>query len=315
MSSVVETPVQARANFNSMKEITTCLVCGSTESKPFLVCKDHTVSQKEFTIRQCADCGFKFTSPRPEDKDLGNYYKAESYVSHSDTRKGLINTLYHWVRSYTLIKKLQLVMHYTGLKKGKILDYGAGTGAFLNTCKKNGWDAKGIEPDETANKVMAEKFSISSYQSLEAAKAKGSMCDLDVVTAWHVLEHVPDLKETVTELRNALKNKAKLIVAVPNPTSYDAYVYKENWAAYDVPRHLWHFAPTDMERLMKGLGFRLIKTLPMVFDSYYVSLLSRKYQTGSSGPLNAFWTGLRSNIKANKTGKTFSSQIYIFEKE
>lgn len=297
-----------------MKEITTCLICGSAEQELFLVCKDHTVSQKEFQIKRCKSCGFKFTSPRPNDEDLGAYYKAESYVSHSDTKKGLVNTLYHWVRSYTLIKKLQLVMHYTGLKKGRILDYGAGTGAFLDTCKKNGWDATGIEPDETANKVMAEKFSISSYPNLNAAKAQSALYDFDVITAWHVLEHVPDLKETITELRNSLKEKAKLIVAVPNPSSYDASVYKSSWAAYDVPRHLWHFAPADMGRLMKDQGFKLIKLLPMVFDSYYVSMLSQEYKTGSKGHLKAFWTGLRSNLKANKTGKEFSSQIYIFQK-
>ena len=297
-----------------MKEITTCLICGSAEQELFLVCKDHTVSQKEFQIKRCKSCGFKFTSPRPNDEDLGQYYKAESYVSHSDTKKGLINTLYHWARSYTLIKKLQLVMHYTGLKKGRILDYGAGTGAFLDTCKKNGWDAIGIEPDPDARKVMAEKFSISSYPVLTDAIAQKALYDFDAITAWHVLEHVPDLKETITTLRNSLKEKAKLIVAVPNPTSYDAIVYKESWAAYDVPRHLWHFAPANMERLMKDMGFKLIKTLPMVFASYYVSMLSEQYKTGSKGLLKAFWTGLKSNLKANKTGKEFSSQIYVFQK-
>ncbi len=297
-----------------MKEITTCLICGSADIVPFLVCKDHTVSQKEFQIKQCKSCGFRFTSPRPNDADLGEYYKAESYVSHSDTKKGLVNTLYHWVRSYTLIKKLQLVMHYTGLKKGRILDYGAGTGAFLDTCKKNGWDATGIEPDERANKVMAEKFSISSYPNLNEAKTKSALHDFDVITAWHVFEHVPDIKETIQELHNALKENAKLIVAIPNPDSFDASVYKSNWAAYDVPRHLWHFAPKDMEALMKDQGFRLVKVLPMIFDSYYVSLLSEQYATGRKGLLKAFWTGLRSNLKANKTGKEFSSQIYIFQK-
>lgn len=297
-----------------MKEITQCLICGSADIKPFLVCKDHTVSHKEFQIKRCANCGFRFTSPRPNDEDLGQYYKAESYVSHSDTKKGLINTLYHWVRSYTLIKKLQLVMHYTGLKKGRILDYGAGTGAFLNTCKTNGWDGVGIEPDSDARRVMTEKFSISSYTNWQAARTENVLHNFDAITAWHVLEHVPDIKETIQELRNALSEKGKLIVAVPNPDSFDAAYYKESWAAYDVPRHLWHFAPADIERLMKDQGLGLVKILPMVFDSFYVSMLSRKYQTGHSGLVNAFLTGLRSNLKANKTGKEFSSQIYVFQK-
>jgi len=297
-----------------MKEINECLICGSTKIEPFLTCKDHTVSQKMFEIKRCTSCGFRFTSPRPDDKDLGEYYKAESYVSHSDTKKGLVNTLYHWVRSYTLIKKLQLVMHHTKLKQGKILDYGAGTGAFLETCKKNKWEAYGIEPDETARKVMAEKFNISSYVSLAEAKADNSFSGFDVITAWHVLEHVPDLKETLESFRTILKEKAILIVAVPNPDSYDAKHYKENWAAYDVPRHLWHFAPADMTKLCSDQGFKLIQTRPMTFDSYYVSMLSEQYRTGHSGLVKAFWNGFVSNIKANKTGKEFSSQIYIFRK-
>lgn len=297
-----------------MKEINECLICGSTKIEPFLSCKDYTVSQKMFEIKRCSDCGFRFTSPRPDDKDLGEYYKAESYVSHSDTKKGFVNTLYHWVRSYTLIKKLQLVMQYTRLKKGKILDYGAGTGAFLETCKKNKWEAYGIEPDETARKIMQEKFSISSYVSLEETKHNNSFSEFDVITAWHVLEHVSDLKETIKSLRIILKDKAILIVAVPNPSSHDAKHYKESWAAYDMPRHLWHFAPADITRLVSDCGFKLIQTRPMAFDSYYVSMLSEKYKSGHSGLVKAFWRGLVSNIKANKTGKEFSSQIYIFRK-
>jgi len=295
-----------------MKEIKECLICGSTKIEPFLSCKDYTVSQKIFEIKRCSECGFRFTSPRPEDKDLGGYYKAESYVSHSDTKKGFINTLYHWVRSYTLIKKLQLVMQHTRLKQGKILDYGAGTGAFLETCKKNKWEAFGIEPDETARKVMQEKFNISSYVSLEEARADNVFSEFDVITAWHVLEHVPDLNETIESLRTILKDKAILILALPNPNSYDAKYYKECWAAYDVPRHLWHFAPDDVTRLFSDNGFKLIQTRPMTFDSFYVSMLSEQYKNGNSGHIKAFWRGLVSNLKANKTGKEFSSQIYIF---
>jgi 2-polyprenyl-3-methyl-5-hydroxy-6-metoxy-1,4-benzoquinol methylase len=297
-----------------MKEIDTCLVCGSSQTEHFITCKDYTVSKKDFQIKQCKECGFKFTSPRPEDSELGQYYKAEEYISHSDTKEGLINKLYHWVRSYTLIKKLQLVMHYSKLKKGKILDYGAGTGAFLNTCKQNGWDALGIEPDETARKVMKEKFRITIYSSLHEAKNNPAFSEFDVITAWHVLEHVPDLKETIETLRQLLKPKSLLIVAVPNPESFDAKKYKEYWAAYDVPRHLYHFSPKAMNMLMSHSGFKLIQTLPMIFDSFYVSMLSEKYKRGSGGLLSAFLTGLRSNIKANKTGKEFSSQIYIFQK-
>jgi 2-polyprenyl-3-methyl-5-hydroxy-6-metoxy-1,4-benzoquinol methylase len=206
-------------------------------------------------------------------------------------------------------------MHHTKLKTGKILDYGAGTGAFLETCKKNKWEAYGIEPDESARKTMYEKFRIETYPSLNEAKQQNTFSEFNVVTAWHVLEHVPDLKETVASLKNCLKEKGILIVAVPNPSSHDAKYYKQYWAAYDVPRHLWHFRPADMIRLMADQGFKHIQTRPMTFDSYYVSMLSEKYKTGRSGLIKAFWRGLVSNIKANKTGKEFSSQIYIFRKD
>lgn len=297
-----------------MKEINSCLICGSGHTELFLTCKDYTVSQKQFEIKRCKDCGFKFTSPRPDDKDLGDYYKAESYVSHSDTKKGVVNTLYHWVRSYTLIKKLQLVMHHSKLKQGKILDYGAGTGAFLETCKKNKWEALGIEPDETARRVMAEKFSISTKSSLADIGSDNAFSEFDVVTAWHVLEHVPDLKETIERIKGMMKPNSIFIVAVPNPASDDAKYYKEYWAAYDVPRHLWHFAPADMIRLMKDCGFKHKETRPMAFDSFYVSMLSEKYKSGGSGLVKGFWRGIVSNIKANKTGEEFSSQIYVFQK-
>lgn len=297
-----------------MKEIKECLVCGSAGQDLFLVCKDYTVSHKEFEIKRCTQCGFKFTSPRPNDEDLGNYYKAEDYISHSDTKKGLVNTLYHWVRSYTLIKKLQLVMQHTKLKRGKILDYGAGTGAFLNTCKKNLWEAYGIEPDEIARGVMQEKFRISSYAGLDVVLKNSSMINFDAVTAWHVFEHVSNLKEVLQSLHAILKEKGILIVAVPNPSSHDALYYKQYWAAYDVPRHLWHFTPKDIIKLMSDRGFKHVQTLPMPFDSFYVSMLSEKYKTGRSGLLKAFWRGLISNLRANKTGNEFSSQIYIFQK-
>jgi 2-polyprenyl-3-methyl-5-hydroxy-6-metoxy-1,4-benzoquinol methylase len=205
-----------------MKEISTCLICGSTKIEPFLICKDHTVSKKEFKIKCCKECNFKFTSPRPEDADLGKYYKAEDYISHSDTKKGLINKLYHLVRSYTLLKKLQIVIQYTNSKRGKILDYGCGTGAFLNTCRINAWDAFGIEPDKDAVKIMNEKFGVSSFQSLQEAEQNNSFSGFDAITAWHVLEHVPDLKETITSLKVNLKEGGIFIVAVPNPESYDA---------------------------------------------------------------------------------------------
>ncbi len=296
-----------------MIEVSNCIICKSDQFKPFLVCKDYTVSKKDFTIQQCNSCGFKFTSPRPSDSELGNYYKSEEYVSHSDTKKGLVNKLYHWVRNYTLIKKLQLLIHYAG-KQGTILDYGCGTGAFLNTCSKNKWNSFGVEPDPDARNIAIQNYGLNVSQNLEEVQSKLGETKLNAVTMWHVLEHVSNPDELFSFIKSNLVEKGILIIAVPNCSSHDAVYYGAHWAAYDVPRHLYHFTPKDMEALLDKQGFKLEKTLPMVFDSFYVSMLSEKYKNGSISYLKAFYRGLVSNLKANKTGKEFSSQIYVFRK-
>jgi len=297
-----------------MKEIETCLICGSDQSGPFLVCKDHTVSKQDFNIRECKSCGFKFTSPRPQDSDLGNYYKSEEYVSHSDTKKGLINKLYHWVRNYTLIKKLQLVMRHAG-KQGTILDYGCGTGAFIGLCKKNKWNAYGIEPDEQARAIAKSQHDVTAFETIDQTELGLAATKFNAITMWHVLEHVSDVTGLFDFINTRMADKGTLIIAVPNCSSHDAKFYKEKWAAYDVPRHLWHFTPKDMLALVQSKGFKHVQTLPMVFDSFYVSMLSEKYKKGSISYLSAFWRGFVSNLKAIKTGQEYSSQIYVFKKK
>ncbi len=297
-----------------MEVISNCPVCNSTTHKTFLSCKDNTVSSESFSIVECGDCGFKFTSPRPLASDLGKYYKSENYISHSDNKKGLISKLYHWVRSYTLLKKLQLVFHYTGKKQGNILDYGAGTGAFLKVCSDNKWNAYGIEPDSDARKVLLERGSLQVQDSIKSFSDIHPEIKFDCITLWHVLEHIPDLKEFFSFIEKSLAHNGSLLIAVPNCNSYDAKHYKEYWAAYDLPRHLYHFTPATITKLLQGQGYKCVATLPMIFDSFYVSMLSEGYKNGKSNLLKAVWVGLKSNLKANKTGKEFSSQIYVFKK-
>lgn len=293
-------------------EVKNCPVCGSDKHKLFIKCKDYTVSQELFEIKQCEVCGFKFTSPQPAVESLGKYYKAEEYVSHSDTTKGLVNKMYHWVRSHTLVKKLQLVLKYA--KRGSILDFGCGTGAFLGVCVRDKWEAYGIEPDADARRIAKEKNGVEATESKEDFDLKYPDKQFDAISLWHVLEHVPDLENWFAFVEKHLKPGGTLFIAVPNCSSYDASKFGEHWAAYDVPRHLWHFTPNDINSLFAKHGYKLIKTLPMVFDAYYVSMLSNKYKHGKPSLIGSFFTGLSSNIKANKTGKTFSSQIYILRK-
>jgi 2-polyprenyl-3-methyl-5-hydroxy-6-metoxy-1,4-benzoquinol methylase len=292
-----------------MKNIDNCPVCNSIKSTNSLVCKDYTVSQENFSIVVCESCGFKFTNPRPDDSVLGNYYKSEDYISHSDTKKGLISQLYHIVRNYTLNKKVALLNKH--VSRGTILDYGCGTGMFLKACSVDGWKCFGMEPDSDAIKVAKEK-GLTVFQNKSSFNTIGTK--FDAITLWHVLEHVTDLDETLTFFNENLNSSGVLVIAVPNNKSYDAQYYKEFWAAYDVPRHLYHFHKDTLEKLLSNYGFKLVEIKPMKFDSFYVSMLSEKYKTGTINYFTAFKNGLTSNLKA-RSAADYSSVIYVFKKK
>lgn len=292
-----------------MLTIEKCLVCGSNQFEPFLVCKDYTVSQENFSIVSCHSCGFKFTNPRPDDSVLGNYYKAESYISHTNSKKGIVNKLYHVVRNYTLKKKVGLISSY--VSRGTILDYGCGTGMFLGACKNAGWETFGMEPDSDARKIASEQ-NLNLFADKHTVNTHVGEKQFDAITLWHVLEHVTDMPETLAFFKQKLKQDGILIIAVPNHVSYDASYYKEYWAAYDVPRHLHHFELKSMKQLLNNSSFNLIETKPMKFDSFYVSMLSEKYKTGSVNLFSAFMSGLKSNLKAKDTN-SYSSTIYVFK--
>ncbi|HEX8515111.1 MAG TPA: class I SAM-dependent methyltransferase [Bacteroidia bacterium] len=293
-----------------MDQLSNCPVCNFNQFSPFLACKDNTVSRETFQIVSCNSCGFKFTNPRPENNQLGKYYKSEEYVSHSNTKKGFINSTYQTVRKYTLLKKLQLISKY--FKTGRILDIGCGTGEFLNTCKSAKWQTLGIEPDDDARQMAIRNYALDVRKESDLVLLENE--SFDIISMWHVLEHVPNLNERVEELKRLIKPKGIIIIAVPNCDSLDAKLYKENWAAYDVPRHLYHFTPKDIDTLFRNHGLKMFRILPMIFDSFYVSLLSEKITSGKANIIKAVWNGFRSNIYALKSGKTSSSQIYLIRK-
>jgi len=293
-----------------MKTLSSCPVCNAAQFSPFITCKDYTVSHEEFNIVSCSSCNFKFTNPRPDDNRIGEYYKSEDYISHSNTSKGIVSKLYHLVRNYTLKKKLTLVEAH--VSRGTILDYGCGTGMFLNTCEQSGWETFGIEPDSGAAKIASE-MGLKVYGNIPGLQSGAIQKKFDAITLWHVLEHVTDLPATLGFFKENLKDKGVLIIAVPNYTSYDAQYYKEYWAAYDVPRHLYHFEINSVSKLLGQYGFKFNQTKPMKFDSFYVSMLSEKYKTGSVKYFGAFMRGLTSNLKA-KQAKDYSSVIYVFKR-
>ena len=286
-----------------------CPACGSSGIEYALTATDFTLSQEEFAVWQCRACSLRFTQDAPAPAAIGKYYKADSYISHTDTKKGLINSLYHQVRKRTLQGKQELVNKYTGLHKGSLLDIGAGTGAFCRHMQDGGWRVTGLEPD-AATRERAEKLhGLSLADAAELFRLPPGT--QDAVTLWHVLEHVHTLHEYLDQIRSILAQNGKVFIAVPNYTSYDAAVYGQYCAAYDVPRHLYHFSPESMTALLQQHRFTLTALQPMWYDSYYVSMLSSQYKNGSPGYLGAFSTGMISNIKALLNRQKCSSLIYI----
>lgn len=292
-----------------METLTNCPLCNSESLNPFLECTDYTVSKEQFTIVQCGSCGFRFTNPRPEESKAGAYYQSDDYISHSNTSKGLINGLYQQVRKITLKKKLQLVNSVSSKSGGSLLDLGCGTGEFLNTCKQNGWSVKGIEPSPNAREFATKNYGLEVQDA--GAWSAFSHNAFDVVTAWHVLEHVYDLAGTIQQVKRMLNANGVFVVALPNCSSADAEFYGKYWAAYDVPRHIWHFTPAHVKSFFEKQGFKLESVLPMPFDAYYISMLSEKYKGGNVNYGRAVVHGYFSNSNAKKTGNTYSSQVYI----
>jgi len=289
-----------------------CPVCGADTIAPALTAKDHTVSQKDFSIWHCETCTARFTQDVPEQDAIGPYYQSDNYISHSDTKKGIVNNLYHLVRKRTLNSKLKLVVNEVGMMKGEILDIGCGTGAFLNTMKTAGWGITGLEPDDTARSKAKELYGIEPQSPEKLFQLKPAT--YHAITMWHVLEHVHELHAYIKQLHQLLTPQGKIFIAVPNYTSKDADIYKDNWAAYDVPRHLYHFSPKSMEQLLNRYNLKLSAIKPMWYDSFYVSMLSEKYRTGKGNLLKAFWNGLMSNFKTMGDRTKCSSVIYIIAK-
>ncbi|WP_460976997.1 class I SAM-dependent methyltransferase [Spirosoma knui] len=292
-----------------METVTQCPVCSSTQFKNFLICKDYLVSQQDFVIQECQQCSFRLTNPRPDSASIGTYYESDQYISHNDSGNGLISTAYRTVRNYTLCSKLNLI---TTLNKGKgsILDVGCGTGAFLETCKNGGWQIMGMEPDSDAREKAIDKLQIPVQASLEDI---GDTQSYDIISLWHVLEHIADLEKAIVKLHSLLSKNGTLLIAVPNSASYDAMHFQQYWAAYDVPRHLYHFTPSTIQPLFNKYGFKLVDKKPMLFDAFYIAMLSTQYQTGKTDYVKSVQVGVQSNLKAGRSGQ-YSSITYLFRK-
>ena len=289
-----------------------CPLCQSSAIKKRFACVDEFATGEQFDIFECTACGLAFTQNVPDEKEIDRYYESPTYISHSNTSKGFVNRVYHIVRRIMLQKKARKVEKLTGLKSGKLLDYGAGTGHFARLMETRGWSVTAIEKNGKARELALKEFGfeMQSVEALSTIKDKG----LDVVTMWHVMEHIQEPDKMWDELHRILGDKGIAIIAVPNSASYDALKYKEYWAAYDVPRHLWHFTPGTIAQWGEKHGFVLDGQYTMPFDGFYISMLSEQYKGSRLHTIRGFWSGFKGWLAQCRRSSASSSIIYVFGK-
>ncbi len=285
-----------------------CLLCGSNQFTPLMKIKDFSISGEQFYIHECNQCKFRFTANPPSAADVGKYYENENYISHSNTNKGLVAKLYHIVRHIMLRRKHRLL---TRLSPGnKVLDVGSGTGYFLNYLQQNGFIVQGVEMSDSARDFSIQQFGLDVRKTMDEIEDVGQF---NSITLWHVLEHLYDPDIYMQHFKKLLQADGTLMIALPNHDSYDGKKYESYWAAYDVPRHLWHFKPDTFKRFADNNGFTITKKYMMPFDPFYNSILSEKYKQNSFGLLRGFWTGLLANLKGIQSIDRASSVIYILK--
>lgn len=292
-----------------MIEITNCQICKSNDLSQLLQTNDYFFTEENFTLAVCNNCNFVFTNPIPDIDSIGKYYATEKYLSHDTNSNGILSNIYKTVRYFNLRGKYSLINNYK--KVGQILDIGCGTGEFLNFMKLKNWKTFGIEPETKAKEFAIEKYHLDIYPErklLEFEKNK-----FDLITMWHVLEHVFDLNERLNAIYNLLKNDGIFINALPMFDSPDAKKFGKYWAGLDVPRHLHHFTSESFTRLANNNGFKVIDCFPMKFDSYYVSYLSHQAKQSSFAFLRGLIDGFLSNLRADKN-RNYSSMIFVLGK-
>jgi 2-polyprenyl-3-methyl-5-hydroxy-6-metoxy-1,4-benzoquinol methylase len=295
---------------NNLQHIEKCPLCGYSQFVHIETCKDYFVSHEIFSLYRCCRCHFVFTQDVPIGEDKKRYYEASDYISHSDIKKGFLNHVYHQVRRIMLRRKTRLAIK--GQKTGNLLDIGCGTGYFAASVKRKGWNVVGVEQSATAAEIARNKFGIEVISPDKLPEL--SHHQFDTITLWHVLEHLENLNETMTLLSKLLREKGKLLIALPNNNSYDASKYRAYWAAYDVPRHIWHFSPDTFQLLAKKHDFITTTTKRLPFDAFYISILSEKYMKRKFPLLRGFISGIMGYVVSLFDKKKSSSVVYILKK-
>lgn len=298
----------------SIERLTKCPLCKSGLFLNHKEVKDHAISKEKFLLCRCTNCKLVFTNPRPTIEEIGKYYESENYISHQNKSNNLTNTLYKIVRRITIKDKVSLI-NQINPTKGKLLDVGCGTGYFLKEASNQNWRTTGIEPNSVAREIAQNK-KIKVLGTIDEIKKDKKF---DVITLFHVLEHIHDLRKTGKKLIRHLKQFGTIIIAVPNIKSFDANFYNTNWAAYDVPRHLYHFDIESMEKFAEEIDMKIEQIKPMKFDSYYVSLLSERYNKPEKNFIHHFINGIKKGYSSNKWAKNnennYSSLLFILKRK
>ena len=296
-----------------LERLSKCPLCKSGLFLNHSEIVDYAVSNEAFILCKCSNCQLLFTNPRPSQENIGPYYNFPEYYSHEDKAKSLTQWIYQKVRNYSISKKVEAISLLK--ESGSILDYGCGTGEFLNAAKSKGWKVAGVEPNEKARAQANLKLKSKIKASVEELQKNARY---DVITLYHVLEHVHELRKTSKKIINHLKSNGYLVIAVPNHDSWDGKNYGKYWAGWDVPRHLYHFTTESMESFRDEFGLELKEVRPMKFDSFYVSLLSEGYLDKASTLISRYSKAVANGLKSNRAAKSpgqFSSNIFVFQKK
>ena len=294
-----------------MEKLENCLVCGHNKFKTLFSCKDFVATGEDFQLQHCESCTFLFTNPRPSISEIGKYYQSDQYISHAGEKKGLIYKVYDIVRDYSIKQKLKLIKKYH--KTGKLMDLGCGLGYFLNGVKiDKTFDALGVDVSDEAVEYVKKTFNIDVKNESELDNLEKE--SFDIITQWHVLEHVHFLNERMQQLQNLLKDDGTLFIAVPNSESKDAKMYMEHWDGYDVPRHLYHFNQKSFKMLLEKHGFEIIETRPMYFDAPYISMRSEVHMKHKYPFINGAISGIKSTASALSTGE-HSTLLFVVKKK
>lgn len=283
-----------------------CPLCGHTQSNNYKIVEDYAHTHESFALSKCTKCNLIYTNPRPDELNIGKYYEHTNYISHTNKSNNPLNLIYKIVRKITLTQKRKLITKYT--TRTQILDFGSGTGSFITYMNLKGYATEAYEPSNQAREHIPSEIKVHNHLGQLPNKEQ-----YDIITAWHVIEHVHQLNDTIKSLKKSLKKDGFMFLAVPNINSYDSQYYDQYWAALDVPRHLYHFTPDTFKQLLKIHKLNLVDIVPMKFDSFYVSLLSEQYKTGKMNPVQAITIAIKSNLKAKAT-KEYSSLIYVIQK-